>query len=188
MPLISHALQLTWEQAQSSELEESACKALRPVIEDCQAGVNDLQAILEKVAPSPDDPGWKINLKALTSCFHDKEIALIAAAISNSLTVLNQYHGAYTATTTGKILQKLTAAVATSPVENDNEGDASVRHFMIPSIWSDDFTGRKEIMERLEKEMSHDEKHRRVAVVGLGGVGKTRVLLEYAYRYVLGMC
>lgn len=69
LPLISHALQLTWEQAQSNELDESACKALRLVIEDCQAGINNLQATMEKVAPSPDDPGWRSNFQALVSCF-----------------------------------------------------------------------------------------------------------------------
>ena len=188
MPLVSQALQLTWKQAQSNELDESACKALRPVIEDCQAGISDLKAILEKVAPSPGHPEWKKNLKALTSCFHDKGIALIAASISSSLTVINQYHGAYTATSTGKILQKLTAAVATIPDRDDSEGDAPVRHFMIPAIWSNDFIGRKETMECLDKMMSDAEKHRRVALVGLGGIGKTRVMLEYAYRYVLSMC
>ena len=175
-------MQLTLKQAQSDELDENACKALLPVIEDCQTAIVELKAILEKVAPSPSHPEWKKSLKALTSCFHDKSVALIAASLSSSLTAINQYHGAYTATSTGKILQKLTAAVAVIPEKDDSEGDAPVRHFMIPTVWSDDFVGRKETMESLDKMMCDSDKHRRVALVGLGGIGKTRVMLEYAYR------
>ena len=188
LPRASHALQITWKQAELNELDESTCRALRPVMKDCQAGVNDLKVILEKVAPSPSAPEWKRNLKALKSCFHDKDITLIAASISKSLTVISQYYGAYTTTTTWKILKKLTAAVATIPDQDGNESDAPVHRFMIPIIWSNDWTGRKETMERLDNMMSDCGKHRQVALVGLGGVGKTGVMLEYAYRYVLGIC
>ena len=184
MPLISHALKVTWKQAHSNELDESACAALLPVIEDCAANVTELKSILAKVAISPTDPGWKKSFKALTSCFHDKEVAAIEASLSQSLTVINQYHGAYTLTTTGAILKKLTAAIASVPEKSDASDQVPVRHFMVPNIWSDDFSGRQEIMVRLEKVLSESDKHCRVALVGLGGVGKTRVMIEYAYRSV----
>jgi hypothetical protein len=118
--LISHNLRITWKQAHSSELDENACQALRPVIEDCAASVNALKSILEKVAISPTDPGWKKSFKALASCFHDKGIAAIEASLSQSLTVINQYHGVYTATATGAMLKKLTAAVASIPEKFDS--------------------------------------------------------------------
>jgi len=87
-----------------------ACEAWRPVIEDCAATVTKLKSILDKVAISPNDPGWKKSFKALASYFHDKEVAAIEASLSQLLTVINQYQGADTTTTTGTILQKLTAA------------------------------------------------------------------------------
>ena len=174
-------MQLTLTQAKSNDLDEKTCSVLRPVVEDCQAGIYDLKIILEKVAPSPNHPKWKNSLTALTSCFQDEKIALLSASLSSSLTAINQYHGAYTAASTGKILQKLTDAVATIP-DKDDEGDTPVRHFMIPTVWSDDFIGRKDAMDRLDQVMYDDEKHRRVAIVGLGGIGKTRLMLEYAYQ------
>ena len=47
----------------------------------------------------------------------------------------------------------------------------SVTHFMVPFPSSEEFTGREEIMLRLEKLMCVPDKHTRVALVGLGGIG-----------------
>ena len=104
------------------------------------------------------------------------------ASLSQALTIINQYHGAYTATTTGAILKKLTAAVASIPEKPTLSDQVPVRQFMVPTIWSDDFSGRQEIMIRLNKILSESDKHCRVAILGLGGVGKTRVMIECAYR------
>lgn len=82
-------------------LDESTCKVLIPVIDNCQDDIIRVKAILEKVSISTTDPAWKKNLKAVTSVFHDKEVGVIAASLSQSLAILNQYHGAYTAATTG---------------------------------------------------------------------------------------
>lgn len=47
------------------------------------------------------------------------------------------------------------------------------------------FTGREDFLERLAQELSDEKPSRhnhRVALYGLGGVGKTQIALEYAYR------
>lgn len=175
-------MEITNKQTQSHEFDEHACKALLPVIHACQNDITRLKAILEKVAPSTSDTAWKRNLKAVTSVFHDKEVGVIAASLSQSLGAINQHHAAYTASTTGTILRKLTAAVEATPDKNQNEGASSIVHFMVPLVWSDEFTGRTETMELLETLMSDNRKHRRVAIIGLGGIGKTRIILQYAYR------
>lgn len=143
-----------------------------------------MNSILEKIAGSttdPGSPGWKRNFKALTSIFYDKDVEVIAASLSQSLHVINQYHGAYTAATTGTVLRKLTAAVAAIPDKDESHVDPSKRYFMVPNTWSDDFKGRNEVMQRLESLMFDQKKHRRVALIGLGGIGKTRIMLQYAY-------
>jgi hypothetical protein len=176
LPLISHPLHITYKQTQSDELGEEACKALVPVINACNQEVLKLKAILEKVAPSAGDAGWKRNWKALTSVFHDKDVAAVAVALAQSLAVINNYHGAYTAATAGSILQKLTA-MADTPQKVEVEVEVPVQHFIAPTVWADDFAGRKDTIELLEKMLSNEHWHRRVSVIGLGGVGKTRLML-----------
>lgn len=47
------------------------------------------------------------------------------------------------------------------------------------------FTGRKELFEEIRRKL-HDEKQgykHRIALYGLGGIGKTQISLEYCYRY-----
>lgn len=182
LPLIAHALQITWEQVQSDQLNEELCKAIFPIISDCEAGVDQLNKKLGKLTTTIADTAWKRNLKVMASIFQEKEIASIAEALSQSLIVINQYHGAYTAATTGTILRKLTAAVEAIPGKADSHETIPSRHFMVSTIWIDDFTGRQETITHIENLMSDEGKHRRIAIMGLGGVGKTRVMLQYAYQ------
>jgi tetratricopeptide (TPR) repeat protein len=53
---------------------------------------------------------------------------------------------------------------------------------LVPVRRNPDFVGRKSQLEELDARLSSDEVCQRVAVVGLGGVGKTQLVLEYAYR------
>jgi hypothetical protein len=176
------ALQITWRQIESEELDEAACRALLPLMNDYQSSICNLKEVLDRRAPLEHDKEWKRSLKAVASLFHDKEIAAISAALAQSLAVINQYHGAYTAATTGTILRKLTAAVAAVPEKDSSQTGLLSQHFIVPIVWSDEFTGRKETLLRMEELMTNNDQHRRVAMIGLGGVGKTRVLLQYAYR------
>jgi len=60
----------------------------------------------------------------------------------------------------------------------------------LPRIWNipytknPNFTGRDRILTKLHKLMHQDElKKRRIILHGLSGVGKTRLAVEYAYKY-----
>ncbi len=64
-------------------------------------------------------------------------------------------------------------------------------HLQKPSIWSAPrrnpfFTGREDILERLYRTLRSTEDGqptRPVAITGLGGVGKTQTMIEYAWRH-----
>ncbi|KAF7186746.1 hypothetical protein HII31_11978 [Pseudocercospora fuligena] len=45
------------------------------------------------------------------------------------------------------------------------------------------FIGREHILEKLEVELLSKQGHRRVALSGLGGIGKSQIAIEFCYRY-----
>ncbi|KAF5684717.1 hypothetical protein FCIRC_3800 [Fusarium circinatum] len=63
-------------------------------------------------------------------------------------------------------------------------------HCLVPYTFNPDFVGRSEIIDLIKIQLgdltlepqSHGRGHRRAALYGLGGVGKTQIALSYAYR------
>jgi len=78
----------------------------------------------------------------------------------------------------GKVYSQLCATADFTPVRS---GLFSVTHEQNPF-----FVGRDALLEELYQTLSFREPHRynhRVSLYGLGGVGKTQIALEYAYRH-----
>ena len=55
-------------------------------------------------------------------------------------------------------------------------------HWLVPFQRNPHFVGRESQVNELRARLSSDDHCQRVAVVGLGGVGKTQVVLEFAYQ------
>ncbi|MFS8086121.1 MAG: TIR domain-containing protein, partial [Acidobacteriota bacterium] len=61
----------------------------------------------------------------------------------------------------------------------------------LPSVWNiphnrnPNFTGRDDVLTEIRRNLTEGKPHRLVQVVhGLGGVGKTQIAVEYAYRHM----
>ncbi|KAJ5722628.1 hypothetical protein N7488_000663 [Penicillium malachiteum] len=59
---------------------------------------------------------------------------------------------------------------------------ARLRHWVVPLARNSRFVGRQDIISQLEECLSAHDGPRKIAVTGLGGAGKTQVVLELAYR------
>src|SRR5205085_1343773 len=60
------------------------------------------------------------------------------------------------------------------------------KKFLVPHERNPHFTGRHNLLAHLRAKMvetNPKEYNHRVAIYGMGGVGKTQVALEYVYRY-----
>ncbi|KFZ18653.1 hypothetical protein V501_01091 [Pseudogymnoascus sp. VKM F-4519 (FW-2642)] len=67
----------------------------------------------------------------------------------------------------------------------DNKDKSSLaKLFIVPFSRDEHFVGREDILDQLDQGGQQDapKKHRRQALVGLGGVGKSQIAIEYAYR------
>ena len=60
--------------------------------------------------------------------------------------------------------------------------NAQRSHFLISLQRNRNFVGRTNELERLEGQLFKEDQCSRIAVTGLGGVGKTQAALEFAYR------
>ncbi|KAL5366281.1 hypothetical protein BJX96DRAFT_180588 [Aspergillus floccosus] len=64
----------------------------------------------------------------------------------------------------------------------DPQVTRKVRHWMVPFARNTKFVGRQKELAELERTISVQDGPSRVAITGLGGVGKTQIALEVAYR------
>ncbi|KAI9738818.1 MAG: hypothetical protein M1834_008325 [Cirrosporium novae-zelandiae] len=112
LPLLAQVLSRTKGQVESHQINEASCKALFPVVKDCQDKVAELDAIFKKIIPS-----------------------------------------------------------ATKAI------------FLVPYARNLQFIGRGAYIKDLDTKLENGKEHHRVALVGLGGIDKSQIALEYAYRY-----
>ncbi|KAJ6144600.1 hypothetical protein N7470_008495 [Penicillium chermesinum] len=64
--------------------------------------------------------------------------------------------------------------------ENTKRRDQSMPHYIIPSLRSEHFTGRESVLEELQQKLCSQPQTQKIALFGLGGIGKTQVALELA--------
>ena len=90
-----------------------------------------------------------------------------------------QGYAALAAAAYAKLLLTTMTAV---PTDSENSKAPPKRHFSVPLPRNSKFVARQNEINRLEHWLFDQDGSRRVAVTGLGGVGKTQVALELAYR------
>lgn len=168
LPLISSTLIRTRNQVECGTLDDDTCKVLRPVLEGCQDKMELLKAIFKDVIAEVGASKFKRGLMAIKSMRKDKEVKEIAQALDRFVTHLTHYHASEGVTS--RDIESLKGAMSSMSVEQ-LETQLPKTHFLVPVQWSDDFAGRKEVMEFLDSKLCLEDRHSRIALVGLGGMG-----------------
>lgn len=88
----------------------------------------------------------------------------------------------YAALTAAAYAKLLLSIVPVYPTAFGLANGPKARHWMVPLARNPKFVGRQDEITELEKLLAMQDGPRRVAITGLGGVGKTQVALELAYR------
>ena len=179
LPLMSDTLRKTEQKAKAGEFEESTCKALQPVIADYNRKLEDLKGILKKLVPPEGASKWRRGMSAISSLGYDRKVEGIVKALESSMSLLTHYHVA-TAPTAAQLTTLAIRTPSAATKATPERPSIPRPYYEVPIVWSDDFTGRVEIMETLGTQLCQTNRHSRVALVGLGGVGKTRIALQFA--------
>ena len=168
LPLIVHTLSEIRTRISDGQVPEERCKALKVVLGNCEAKLAELKIIFEKVLPQDNASKGERVWKGLMSLWQDKNVEQISQALLRSLQSLTFSHVVEAPT-----IQEIQALIKnTSNMDlTPNSASALQIHSVVPTLSSNEFVGREEIMADLTSRLCLPEKHCRVAVVGLGGVG-----------------
>jgi hypothetical protein len=89
----------------------------------------------------------------------------------------------YAALTAAAYVKWLLSAMPVSLMtKGSTKNNSRMGHYMVPLGRNPRFVGRQNEITRLEELIMMKDGPRKVAITGLGGVGKTQVALELAYR------
>lgn len=164
LPLIGITLREVETQVTKGRIAEEKCSVLRPVLKECESKLRDLETIFKKAMREQGESKLQ---KAFSSLRQDKKVAEISQALFLFLQSLTYYHVASAPT-----LDDIAALLESVPRLNATVPLAAPKiHYSVPIQSSDDFVGRKEVLADLESKLCLPEKHCRIALVGLGGIG-----------------
>ncbi len=113
LPLLASTLRKTEDQVKSGKSDEQTCNALRPVVEACEAQMNELKAIFVQALPAEGASRWTRGWKAISSVGKDKKVDDIARSLSELRSTLIHYDVTNLATRDG---QRDTLADLNGPV------------------------------------------------------------------------
>lgn len=163
LDLISTTLRTTKGKAESGELSEEKCKALQPILQDCQSKIAELKIIFDKYIPADGASKLTKGWKALSSLSQDRKVKDLITSILKYVQVLTLHHATEGATSAQ--VASLMDAISTmtiSPVPS-RKPCVLVRYPL-----DDGFIGREDIMEGIRQRF---QVKNRVAINGIGGVG-----------------
>ncbi|KAH0556857.1 hypothetical protein GP486_005356, partial [Trichoglossum hirsutum] len=165
LPVLLDTLKQTREAIEAGSVRDDTKKALLPAIEGCRVQIRSLDDMLLKTLPTSDDSWAKRSWKAIwMSLRYDSKVEKITATIRKYIQTLTYYHAAASST-----LAPLTGQASSRPTPSST----------VPFRRDRDFIDRGNLTE-IHRRCSQPAS--RTALVGLGGVGKSQLTIEYTYR------
>lgn len=161
-------------------LNEEGRQALKSIFEDLKRKLQELQKLLHDYLPSEDASSSTKFLKAMGSLAIEKRIDKIMKLI------FERYMPVLTLSTIDN--QTLQTEVIKKAMETTSmESRVNLRqkpHFLVNVQRDDDFVGRQDIMSRLNALVNPVERHNRVALVALGGMGSVCIRKSISFAYL----
>lgn len=165
LPVLLDALQQTKAAIDTGSLRDETKNALLPAVKGCGLQIKTLDNVIAEVLPALDDSWARRSKKAFQSLRHDAKVKKITGVVRGYIQTLT-YHAA-----TSSSLLKDPLADQTQPRPAPSS--------TVPFRRDPHFIDRKILTEIKCKSQQSAS---RAALVGLGGVGKSQIAIEYAYQ------
>ncbi|KAL8972885.1 MAG: hypothetical protein Q9197_002581 [Variospora fuerteventurae] len=170
LPLIIDIIKHT--QSGTNHLSPEAQAAYREVVRQSFKQVCQLNEILKKVTISRGESLLKKTVKAGMSIMEEGRVQRIAADLKDNVQLLTSLN-----VTTEERERPTLRRWPTEPLPSYND---AVGVFLLPFSRDERFVGRDDPLHSIA---SVFKSQTRVAIAGIGGVGKSQVAIEYAYRF-----
>ena len=188
LPLLLNVVELLQRQASNGEFDTDTESLLVPVLDGLRKDVEDFDLTLFNVLPSPDASNKEKFTKAIKSVGIQKQMNEFRSSIQDYLNTLT----AFQHTRHADSLRDLTATIKGQLGRPTNPPGYEALVYCVPKpklnpVWmvkydvEEAFVGREEIMSRIETQLT--EGNHRAALAGIGGVGKSRIAIQYSYRH-----
>ncbi|KAF2175866.1 hypothetical protein K469DRAFT_52280 [Zopfia rhizophila CBS 207.26] len=161
LPVLLDALWQTKATIDAGSMQDESKEALLPAVEGCAVQIKALDDVIAKALPALGDSWARRGRKALGSLRYDAKVEKITAVVRGYIQTLT-YHAAAS-------LRPLADRTLPHPTPSSTVPFRRDPHFVDRHILSD-------IHCKSQQSAS------RVALVGLGGVGKSQLAVEYSYR------
>ncbi|KAN0082306.1 TPR-like protein [Elaphomyces granulatus] len=152
LPILLATLDHTKVAVEKGSIKKETKKALSLVVNECQMQITLLDNLITDLLPQEEDSWRKKARKAFSSLRQDSKV--------NKITTILRTH-----------IQSLTNCLVTTPL--------TLQAANVPFRRDQDFVHR-EILTEIQSKCSQPAS--RVALVGLGGVGKSQLAIEYSYQ------
>ncbi|KAN0082303.1 P-loop containing nucleoside triphosphate hydrolase protein [Elaphomyces granulatus] len=164
LPILLETLDQTKVAVEKGSIKEETKKALLLVVDGCQMQISLLDDLIVRSLPQEEDSWRKKAGKAIFSLRQDARVTKITAILRTHIQTLTYYRVAASST-----LQTANDTLSTRPIPSST----------VPFRRDRDFVHR-EILSEIQTRCSQPAS--RVALVGLGGVGKSQLAIEYSYQ------
>lgn len=188
LPMLLDIVEKIQNAVSHSKMDGNTESLLRPVLDGLRKEIVSFDETLLKVLPSPHASNKEKITKAIRSVGIQKRIDEFSSSIQDYLSTLMVFqttsHADSLRTLTVMVQGRLERPVEPPSYENSLQSAPEPKMNPIWTVKYDleaDFVGRDGIMSTIEGQLT--EGNRRAALAGIGGVGKSRIAIQYSHRY-----